>query len=179
MSLPKEILDALNSQRILPSRAELKRMIDANKWDEIGRIFNFTPQFFSSTSVSEPAINWKCLPKSLTAILWSTDIRAGVGWPESMLKQKSPRGRQRGIVQKKYREHLYAVQNGICHYCQQHIPYEQWSVDHKLPLSRGGTNAKINRVGSCKACNNDKGSQTEIEYLSRKMKPYLDSERLN
>lgn len=39
------------------------------------------------------------------------------------------------------------------------------TVDHKVPLSRGGTNDPSNLAPCCWRCNNDKGSLTDVEFL--------------
>lgn len=50
-----------------------------------------------------------------------------------------------------------------CEYCQQEIK-EIYHLDHKLPLSRGGTNITENLCISCPACNLEKGNKTYDEY---------------
>ena len=63
---------------------------------------------------------------------------------------------------------LHDLQNGVCHYCKMRIEMDQWSIDHRVPLSRGGTNARRNKIGACKTCNNQKGSLTELEFIALK-----------
>ncbi len=50
-----------------------------------------------------------------------------------------------------------------CEYCQQEIK-ETYHLDHKLPLSRGGTNITENLCISCPTCNLEKGNKTYDEY---------------
>jgi len=40
------------------------------------------------------------------------------------------------------------------------------TIDHKIPLSRGGLDAHFNRVISCVDCNRAKGSMTDKELLA-------------
>lgn len=77
------------------------------------------------------------------------------------------KSKNRGCRGPKRRQKLYAEQNGVCHYCQQHIPYLLWTIDHRLPKSKGGTDRVENLIGACKSCNAAKGNQTELEYLAR------------
>ena len=53
-------------------------------------------------------------------------------------------------------------QNGLCYYCQQ--PYGKYQIDHRQPLSRGGSNWPENIVLTCEPCNLHKSDKTEAEY---------------
>jgi 5-methylcytosine-specific restriction protein A len=53
---------------------------------------------------------------------------------------------------------------GLCHYCEQKFTYDQLTMDHLLPLARGGRSTKDNLVPSCKACNNLKKSMLPLEW---------------
>jgi len=48
------------------------------------------------------------------------------------------------------------VERGICYYCGRKVSPEELTMDHKIPLSRGGTSDRINIVPACKECNNKK-----------------------
>ena len=45
---------------------------------------------------------------------------------------------------------------GLCAYCGQKIPAGELTMDHIIPLSRGGVTEKFNIVLACKECNNKK-----------------------
>jgi len=49
-----------------------------------------------------------------------------------------------------------------CVYCGS---TDNMSVDHKMPLSRGGTNHLSNLVPACRSCNSSKHNQTEEEWI--------------
>lgn len=46
------------------------------------------------------------------------------------------------------------LQNPQCYYCHLKIAPDSVTMDHVIPLSKGGTSAKNNIVVSCKTCNN-------------------------
>jgi 5-methylcytosine-specific restriction endonuclease McrA len=52
---------------------------------------------------------------------------------------------------------------GICHYCQEKFSKEQLTMDHIMPLSRGGKTSKRNVVPACKPCNTKKKHLTMAE----------------
>ena len=65
---------------------------------------------------------------------------------------------------------------GVCHYCGRPTPARQLTMDHIVPLARGGRSTKGNVVPACKDCNNRKKSLLPMEweaYLEalRKMAP--------
>jgi 5-methylcytosine-specific restriction endonuclease McrA len=55
---------------------------------------------------------------------------------------------------------------GVCHYCQQRFPPAELTMDHLVPLVRGGRSTKGNLVPACKACNNNKKYALPWEWES-------------
>lgn len=45
---------------------------------------------------------------------------------------------------------------GICHYCGKKVSPSELTMDHIIPISRGGKSEKHNLVPACKECNNKK-----------------------
>ena len=56
------------------------------------------------------------------------------------------------------------IQQGVCHYCQRQVGQAHLTMDHILPLSRGGKSRKGNIVPACKECNNKKKYLLPIEW---------------
>ncbi|RME00913.1 MAG: HNH endonuclease [Deltaproteobacteria bacterium] len=54
-------------------------------------------------------------------------------------------------------------QRGICHYCGEHFPPAALTMDHIVPLSRGGRSTRGNIVPACKRCNSEKRYFTPVE----------------
>ncbi len=61
------------------------------------------------------------------------------------------------------------LQKGICHYCGGKFPPEELTMDHIVPVVRGGRSIKGNIVACCKQCNNDKKYLTPAEMIMKKM----------
>lgn len=58
-------------------------------------------------------------------------------------------------------------QNFSCDYCERGFSGNEFEIDHKLPISRGGTNAFENLHFVCQECNHDKNSKTDEEYRAQ------------
>ncbi len=56
------------------------------------------------------------------------------------------------------------LSKGICHYCHTPTPPKELTMDHVVPLARGGRSTKGNVVPCCKACNNKKRSALPMEW---------------
>lgn len=61
-----------------------------------------------------------------------------------------------------------------CIYCKTKLNQENCSVDHILPISKGGNNSKLNLIVVCKDCNNERGNLEFKTYLKLKNEEYKD-----
>jgi len=52
-----------------------------------------------------------------------------------------------------------------CFYCKKQLTDKDKTVDHKIPVSKGGTNDPSNLVISCSFCNSAKSNKTSKEYM--------------
>ncbi|MBF0449941.1 MAG: HNH endonuclease [Candidatus Magnetomorum sp.] len=62
---------------------------------------------------------------------------------------------------------------GVCHYCGQKISPQELTMDHIVPISRGGRTTRGNVTPSCKACNTKKKTMLTFEwheYIQNKQK---------
>ncbi|MDD5699277.1 MAG: HNH endonuclease [Victivallaceae bacterium] len=57
------------------------------------------------------------------------------------------------------------LERGICHYCGNHFAPEELTMDHLVPIVRGGRSTKGNVVPCCKPCNNAKKYLTPAEII--------------
>lgn len=53
---------------------------------------------------------------------------------------------------------------GICHYCGSSTPPKELTMDHIVPIARGGRSTKGNLVPACKQCNNKKKQLLPMEW---------------
>ena len=57
------------------------------------------------------------------------------------------------------------LRKGICHYCGGRFAPEELTMDHIVPVVRGGKSTKGNVVACCKECNNKKKYLTPVEMI--------------
>lgn len=53
---------------------------------------------------------------------------------------------------------------GLCHYCRRSFSPKDLTMDHIVPVARGGKSTKGNVVPACKTCNNAKKSLLPMEW---------------
>lgn len=75
---------------------------------------------------------------------------------------KRERSRAREIRQSQWWKRR--LSEGLCYYCGQEFSPKELSMDHIVPLIRGGKSTKGNMVPACKACNNKKKHMLPVEW---------------
>jgi len=164
----------------LMTKSLLRKLIDEDRWDEIGRQFNFTPQF--CLFEGKTYFNWQSAPEPMLLL---------AGWtgrpPDHRVKRfkykigpstptpKPPKYKP-GEATKQLLTRLFdGEQNGCCFYCGKPTSPKDRSKDHLTPRSRGGpASHHANLVGACKTCNHAKGNMTLQEFLDT---DYLTQDR--
>ena len=63
---------------------------------------------------------------------------------------------------------------GVCHYCGRPTPARELTMDHIVPLARGGRSTRGNVAPACKTCNNRKKSLLPMEWAA-----YLEKNQKN
>ncbi len=74
------------------------------------------------------------------------------------------RERQKAKEIKKSRWWQNLIQKTQCYYCDAPIMREEVTMDHVVPISRGGRSTAGNLVPACKNCNLLKRSYTAVEW---------------
>jgi 5-methylcytosine-specific restriction endonuclease McrA len=67
-------------------------------------------------------------------------------------------------IQKIYEDNIKKYGTLTCIYCLNPVQFGKDTLEHKQPLSRGGTNLYENLAIACQRCNSSKGKKTEKEY---------------
>ncbi|MBT0665578.1 HNH endonuclease [Geobacter pelophilus] len=56
------------------------------------------------------------------------------------------------------------VAKGVCHWCGGSFPKEELTMDHVVPITRGGLSSRGNLVPACKECNSRKKYLLPMEW---------------
>lgn len=72
----------------------------------------------------------------------------------------------RGSIPKRLRREVYRRDSGTCVYCGIKCPAEELTIDHMIPLARGGTDEATNWATCCRPCNERKADIPLEEFLA-------------
>ena len=91
-------------------------------------------------------------------------------WLDGVDEETIRRERAKARDLRKTRWWQQKTASGVCYYCATRVVHHDLTMDHLIPLSRGGRSTKDNLVPSCKSCNNKKKTMLPVEwdeYLNR------------
>ena len=91
-------------------------------------------------------------------------------WDIDIDEEQIRRERQKARELRKQNWWKNRIGKGICHYCGKSVAPRELTLDHVVPVARGGRSTKGNCVPACKDCNNQKKNLLPIEweeYLQR------------
>lgn len=83
--------------------------------------------------------------------------------PASEAHKKRERQKARDLRQSQWWKLKLA--QGLCYYCEQKFAAKDLTMDHKIPVARGGKSSKGNVVVACKTCNTEKRHFTPAEQI--------------
>ncbi len=64
-----------------------------------------------------------------------------------------------------FRSRILRREAGRCFYCLRRLQRNEWTLDHVVPLARGGSDRADNLVACCAVCNWSKGLLTAEDFL--------------
>lgn len=59
---------------------------------------------------------------------------------------------------------------GNCHYCEKKFKPTDLTMDHVIPISRGGKSTRSNVVPACESCNRQKKYLTPVDMILDSLK---------
>ena len=90
---------------------------------------------------------------------WKGGVRKDSGFRNELRRDKK-------LLQMVYEDNIKHYGTLTCVYCGLPIDFGLDSIDHRVPVSRGGTNEYHNLVVACRICNFNKKNKTYDEYMS-------------
>ena len=68
-------------------------------------------------------------------------------------------------IQRIYENNIKKYKTLTCYLCLKSIPFGKDHLEHKIPISRGGTNQYKNLAVACSKCNFRKNNKTDKEFI--------------
>lgn len=59
---------------------------------------------------------------------------------------------------------ILIASEGLCSYCKAFVGLRRLTMDHVVPVSKGGEHVKDNVAAACRRCNESKGNRTPDEW---------------
>ncbi len=75
---------------------------------------------------------------------------------------------QRSTIPQSTRIQIYKQDNYTCKYCHQQYEVKQLTIDHILPVEKGGGNEPYNLVTACEDCNRKKHTCDAEDFVALK-----------
>ena len=63
------------------------------------------------------------------------------------------------------------IAKGECHYCHRKVGAKNLTMDHVIPVARGGRSTRGNVVPCCRECNQAKGARTTLDDILDSLPP--------
>ncbi len=82
----------------------------------------------------------------------------------SVSEEEIKRERDKARVLRKTRWWKQRLARGNCHYCDRRFSADELTMDHIVPIIRGGRTTKGNVAAVCKECNNKKKYLLPMEW---------------
>jgi 5-methylcytosine-specific restriction endonuclease McrA len=82
----------------------------------------------------------------------------------SVSEEEIKREREKARALRKTRWWKQRLARGTCHYCGGRFSSDELTMDHIVPIIRGGKSTKGNVVSACKECNNKKRYMLPVEW---------------
>ena len=152
--------------------------------------FEAAPANAEDIFTSDPAPQMK--PAAATSSREESETRQGTGRIRSTGKRigkvsgnlRSSRSENESSQSKrrffttKERNMIYNRSEGHCGICGRFIPLEEYTIDHIIPLSKGGTNDLDNLQACCSFCNKAKDDSMGEEFFERIQRIFLYQAKL-
>lgn len=90
--------------------------------------------------------------------------RAPISFDRGIDKREIDRQKERARKLRQSQWWQKRISKGICYYCGRHVDPKELTMDHIVPLIRGGKSTRGNLVAACKDCNNKKKYLLPLEW---------------
>ena len=91
---------------------------------------------------------------------------------ETVMQSETKKIKKKSAVKRKHysgaeRKAIYEKADGCCQLCGRKIPFDNFTVDHIIPISEGGSNNLDNTQATCIICNQFKANIYPEQFVDR------------
>jgi len=90
--------------------------------------------------------------------------------PEFSDPKRIKKEREKAAQLKKSQWWLDLLNRGNCHYCGKKFERKELTMDHVVPIARGGSSTPGNIVPACRPCNAEKKLSTPVDLILKELK---------
>jgi 5-methylcytosine-specific restriction endonuclease McrA len=84
----------------------------------------------------------------------------------TVVQPKRKRAKRGRVWVKILAQEAWAEQKGRCFYCKGPITMKEITIEHMIPISKGGWDGRKNIAAACLPCNRTKGDMTHGRFFS-------------
>ncbi len=95
-------------------------------------------------------------------------IQAAEGHLPTMQVGSTPTKRKGATWARRVKDQWFKRGKVVCHVCRRELTRNTCTIDHNIPLTRGGSNLPDNRRPACEGCNQDKGHKLGVDKSALK-----------
>lgn len=118
---------------------------------------------------------WECVNRGLklSGDFYYKGLMTLFFTPASPEHQKREKAKARELRQSQWWKQ--ELGKGQCYHCGERFKPADLTMDHLIPIARGGKSNKNNCVASCKECNTKKGYKTRAEMAMEELQLHLNA----
>ena len=125
----------------------------------IGIDISASAEVITKIRLDDASERGKLMGPSLTEVFVRTDTPMRTDIPDTAAQMRLPKAHT-------HKHELYGQQEGKCAGCHYFLPFRNMTIDHIVPQSKGGTDAKENLQLLCNACNSTKSTRSQAEFIA-------------
>lgn len=116
----------------------------------------------------EARVAWKAANQELLSAEKTAWLERHPGYMAAAVAKRRALKKHAPIVERIDRNQIIERDRSTCYLCARHLERSEITLDHVIPLTRGGSHTHANLKVACRSCNSAKGNRTLEEFHARR-----------
>lgn len=142
--------EASSIKNLAPSKLKGYKITYIKDCKPVAKVADTTEKVAPAVSETEPDLTESAEPATETV---ETEIADDNSNYDLDVKQDKEQRVKRSAIPQSIREMVYSDSYGRCAICGSFIPFRDLTIDHIVPVAKGGTNERSNLQPACRCCN--------------------------